>query len=330
MRCLIVTAFATPDGLGADLRIELEALGHEVRGFAYRRDNPLYKNKGIKELYQRWIVRSLEREIDAWRPQLVIVMKGGPIGPDLIRRAKRRHDTIVVNCFPDNPLLMIPFDCIEAYDVFFTKERYALRILEQAGLKNLYYLPPHCSPQFHYPVTLSPEEQARFGSPISFVGSHYPYRGRFFQELLGYPVKIWGSGWQKAHPEVRRMAQRQSVWGRAKLCVYSGSTLSLNHHHPLNDIVGINIRTFELAGCGACQLVDFKDELPSLFAPGEEVVVYTEPGDLRKKIDYYLAHPDEARAIGENGLRRALKEHTARHRLQEILHAVEARFGKRW
>jgi spore maturation protein CgeB len=144
-------------------------------------------------------------------------------------------------------------------------------------------------------------------------------------------VKIWGSGWQKAgHPEVRRMAQNKPVWGRAKLCVYSGATLSLNHHHPLNDIVGINIRTFELAGSGACQLVDFKEELPSLFAVGQEVAVYTGPGDLRTKIDYYTAHPDEARAIGENGLRRALKEHTARHRLQEILHAVEARFGKRW
>jgi len=328
---LIVSAFVTPDGLGADIKIELEALGHEVKSFAYRRDNPLYKNKGVKELYQRWIASSLERKIAEWRPALVIVFKGGPIGPDLIRRAKKRSDALFVNLFPDNPLLMIPFECIEAYDVFFTKERYALRALEEAGLGNLYYLPMHCSPQVHYPVTLSPEERERYASPVSFVGSHYPYRGRFFRELRGYPVKIWGSGWRRAEdPEVRGMAQGQSVWGRAKLCVYSGSTLSLNHHHPLNDIVGVNIRTFELAGCGACQVVDLKEELPSLFTPGEEVIVYREPGELRRRIDYYLAHPDEAKAIGENGLSRALKEHTARHRLQEILHVVEIRFGKRW
>ena len=104
----------------------------------------------------------------------------------------------------------------------------------------------------------------------------------------------------------------------------------MNHHHPLNDIVGVNIRAFELCGSGACQVVDWKEELPPLFAPDEEVIVYRDLGELRKKLDYYLAHPDEARAIGEAGLRRALKEHTARHRLEEILHVVETRFGKRW
>ena len=121
-----------------------------------------------------------------------------------------------------------------------------------------------------------------------------------------------------------------SVQPNFTLGSYSGSTLSLNHHHPLNDIVGVNIRAFELAGCGACQIVDWKEELPPLFTPGEELVVYRDPHELRRQIDYYLAHPDEAKAIGENGLRRALKEHTARHRLEEIFHVVETRFGRRW
>ena len=329
MRCLIVSAFVTPDGLGSDFRIELEALGHEVQSFAYRRDNLLYKNKGTKGLYQRWIAGSLERKIIEWQPALVIVFKGGPIGPELIRRIKTRSDTLFINLFPD-ALLMIPFESIEAYDLFFIKDRYALRTLEHAGLTNLAYLPLHCSPHLHYPVMLSAEEQVRYGALISLVGSYYPYRGRFLQELRGYPVKIWGSGWSKAEdPEVRKMAQGDSVWGRGKLCVYSGSVLSLNHHHP-QDIEGVNIRTFELAGCGACQIVDLKEDLPRLFTPGEEVVVYRNPNELRRQIDYYLAHPDEAKAIGENGLRRALKEHTTRHRLAEILYEVETRFGKRW
>ena len=40
----------------------------------------------------------------------------------------------------DNPLWMIPFECIAADDVFFTKERCALRALEAVGLENLHYL----------------------------------------------------------------------------------------------------------------------------------------------------------------------------------------------
>jgi spore maturation protein CgeB len=109
------------------------------------------------------------------------------------------------------------------------------------------------------------------------------------------------------------------VFGRAKLAVYSGSTLSLNHHHPMNDIVGVNTRAFELAASAACQLVDAKEELGRLFTPGQEAIVYHDLGELRRHLAYYLAHPDEARDIGERARKRALAEHTLRHRIEEML-----------
>jgi hypothetical protein len=48
MRWLIVLPFERAEHMGMDLRDELRALGHEVRTFAYRRDNPLDKNRGTK------------------------------------------------------------------------------------------------------------------------------------------------------------------------------------------------------------------------------------------------------------------------------------------
>ncbi len=330
MRWLIVLPFERPGHMGMDVRDELVAMGHEVKTFAYRRTNPLYKNRGTKAAYQLWILRRLERQCLDWRPSLVLVVKGGPITPGLIRRVKRRIDTLFLNLFPDNPLWMIPFECVEAYDLFFTKERYALRSLESVGLKNLYYLPLYCVPAFHHPVTLSTEERERWAAPVAFVGSHYAYRERFVQELVDYPLRLWGSGWERAKsPAVRAMVAGGPVWGRAKLAVYSGSTISLNHHHPMNDIVGVNTRAFELAASGACQVADLKEELPSLFVPGREILAYRDPAELRRHLDYHLAHPDEARAIGEGGLKRALAEHTLRHRLDEMVAAVEERFGTR-
>lgn len=330
MRWLIVLPFDRPEHMGVDFRDELTAMGHEVRTFAYRRNNPLYKNRGTKAAYQVWILRRLERLCLDWRPSLVLVIKGGPITPGLVRRVKQRQDILFLNFFPDNPLWMMPFDGIEAYDVFFTKERYALRALEGVGIRNLHYLPMYCVPAMHHPVTLTPEEQLRYARPLSFVGSRYPYRERLIKELLEFPITLWGSGWQQADsPDIRAAAAGGPVWGRAKLAIYSGSTLSLNHHHPMNDIVGVNTRAFELAAAGACQVVDLKEELPALFKPGEEVVAYRDLDELRKHLTYYLAHPDEARAIGENALKRALKEHTLRHRIEEMLAVVEQRFGKR-
>ena len=149
------------------------------------------------------------------------------------------------------------------------------------------------------------------------------------RQLSGYPLKLWGGGWARARdPEVRAMVAGSHVWGREGLCVYSGSTLSLNHHHPLNDIVGVNLRTFELAAAGAAQVVDLKEDLAPLFKPGEEVIAYRDVSELRRQLDHYLAHPDEARAIGDNARRRALARHTLRHRIEEIVAAVDTRLGE--
>ena len=133
MRWLIVLPWQRPGHMGVDFAEELTALGHEVRTFAYRRDNVFYKNTGLKAVYQRFLAERLLRVGLAWRPALTLVIKGGPFGPEFIRRFRTRVGTPVVNVFPDNPLWMIPFPCVEAYDVFFTKERYALRALQAAG-----------------------------------------------------------------------------------------------------------------------------------------------------------------------------------------------------
>jgi spore maturation protein CgeB len=329
VRWLIVLPFARPGLMGVDFGDELRGLGHEVRLFAYRRENPLYKNTPTKAPYQRWILRRLERACLAWRPQVVLVIKGGPITPALVQRVKARLDALFVNFFPDNPLWMIPFDRLEAYDVFFTKERYALRTLQSVGLRNLHYLPMYCVPAMHHPVTLTPEEATRYGAAVSLVGSRYDYRERLVRALADRPLRVWGGGWSRTRdPAVRPLVAGGPVYGRDKLCVYSGSTLSLNPHHPMNDIVGVNTRTFELAAAGSCQVADFKEDLATLFKPGEEIVVYRDLGELRRLLDHYLARPEEARAIGDNARRRALAEHTLRHRVEEMLAVIRERFGR--
>ena len=73
--------------------------------------------------------------------------------------------------------------------------------------------------------------------------------------------------------------------------------------------------------------MDLKDDLRDLLKPGEEIVAYRDLGELRRQLDFYLAHPEEARAIGANARRRALAEHTLRHRIEEMLTAVNDRFG---
>jgi hypothetical protein len=141
VRWLIALPFKRAGFMGVDFAEELAAMGHEVRMFEYRRDNIVYKNRSTKAAYQLVILRRFDR---------------------------------FVNYFPDNPLWMIPFECIEAYDVFFTKERYAMASLQQVGLRNLHYLPMYCVPSLHHPVTLSAEEARRFSGPASGSSARWP------------------------------------------------------------------------------------------------------------------------------------------------------------
>jgi spore maturation protein CgeB len=322
MKWVVVMPYARPGSMGMDFTDELRRLGHAVEPFAYRRDNVLYKNKPTKAAYQSALNRRLERLCTDVGPDVVLIIKGSPIGGEVIDRIKRATRARVVNFFPDNPLWMMPFEHIEHYDLFFTKERYALHQLETAGLRNLYYLPMYCVPSLHHPVGLTDDEAASLRGVVALVGARYPYRERLVRELADFPLRIWGPKWDGAHESVKARVAGGFVDGRDKLAVYCGATLSLNPHHPMNDIVGVNTRTFELAAAGACQIVDLKDELPHLFKPGEEVVGYRDLPELRRQIAYYLAHPDAARAIGDNARRRALAEHTLRHRIDEMIAAI--------
>src|SRR5260370_155283 len=193
----------------------------------------------------------LERVCFAWSPRTVPAIKGGPIPPGMIGRVKSRLDALFLNFFPDNPLLMIPFECIEAYDVFFTKERYAQRQLEQVGLGNLYYLPMYCAPAFHHPVELGGDEQRALDGAIALVGSHYPYRERLVRALAGYPVRIWGPGWERAHSPLRRLVAGGAVWGRPPPAVYCGASYPLAYRLECDTCRGLLELTYDLERLGA-------------------------------------------------------------------------------
>jgi len=70
-------------------------------------------------------------------------------------------------------------------------------------------------------------------------------------------------------------------------------------------------------------LTDRKDNLGELFEIGKEVVAYSTAEEAAELIQYYLAHPDEAQAIARAGQARTLREHTYRHRMEELVPVLQ-------
>ena len=98
---------------------------------------------------------------------------------------------------------MMPFEQIEPYDLFFTKERYALRQLEMVGLRNLYYLPMYCVPG----AASSRRRSTRRRPPRCAASSRSSARTTHTASAScaswsDYPVRVWGPGWRRADPRI--------------------------------------------------------------------------------------------------------------------------------
>jgi spore maturation protein CgeB len=68
-------------------------------------------------------------------------------------------------------------------------------------------------------------------------------------------------------------------------------------------------------------LIDWRPGLGALFEETTEVVSFRGLADLREKVTYYLARPDERETVAAAGQRRAARDHTYAIRLAHLLRA---------
>jgi spore maturation protein CgeB len=188
------------------------------------------------------------------------------------------------------------------------------------------YVPMAADPLIHRPIDLSAEEREEFGSDLSFVGAGYANRRTLLPKLIGpgWSFKLWGNEWEGADA-LRGVLQRGGARIDTATCmkVFNASRINLNLHSwsgnsldPQADFV--NPRTFELAACGAFQLVDYRTLLPELFN-GNQIVSFKTVDELPSAIRRWLGEADARTAAAREARRRVLAEHTYVHRMKEIL-----------
>ena len=134
------------------------------------------------------------------------------------------------------------------------------------------------------------------------------------------PIEFWGygaRGWPESSPIHARY--NGEAWGIDMFRVMYESKIALNRHIGVADRFANNMRLYEATGVGTMLLTDEKDNLGELFVPGREVVTYRDEHELVERMEHYLDHDDERRAIAAAGQARTLREHTYRHRMEDLL-----------
>ncbi|MEI6126506.1 MAG: glycosyltransferase [Pseudomonadota bacterium] len=322
----------------------LKKLGHEAEVFdASLFDKPFQKvlslsmddgnKKVLYDLFLHLISEMIVAECGDKRPDLVLAMAQAPLSIPALVRLRESSITTAFWFVEDYTYMDYWKGYAPCYDFYFTiQEDVFFEELKRLGVKNYFYLPMAADPDMHKPLQLTPREQEEFGSDLSFMGAGYYNRHKMFCGLLDFDFKIWGTQWDIRSPvfkNVQRNGDRLSTEDTVK--IFNAAKVNINLHsspcfegiHPAGDFV--NPRTFEIASCGAFQLVDQRSALGRHFALGDEMISYSDIRELRELAAYYLTHAAERAKIACRARDRVLHEHTYEHRMKDMLLFIKER-----
>jgi spore maturation protein CgeB len=261
---------------------------------------------------------------------IVVCMAQAPLTPAALQELRSRGIITVLWFVEDYLRFTYWREMSKYYDFIFTIQKgECLDLIRQAGAGEVHYLPMAADPAIHRPLILTDEEKARWGSPLSFVGAGYYNRQQVFASFAELPMKIWGTEWPDCKPFTELVQEKgRRLTPGEYIKIFNSTDININLHSstergdvdPGGDFV--NPRTFELASCGAFQLVDERSLLPELFEAGTEVATFKNSKDLKDKISYYMNKPGERAQIAAAGRARVLRDHTYEARLRQMLSII--------
>jgi spore maturation protein CgeB len=333
---ILVTGSQYPDSFAKNIADTLKSMGHAVlavEGTSMHRHLILGSIRtfsilerafpSIERIYQRGVVRAIK----AFQPDLVVITYCN-YAPQIIREMRHASPAKLVGWYPDAlSNLGRQYLLVSDLDAWFFKDRYMVETFRAKLGLNAHYLPEACHPVWHRRVQLTEADRRKYGCDLCTASNMYYYRARILEIFDGYDLKIWGSSYPRwlvsplrAHYPGIYVAERE------KAKAFNAAKIVLNIMHYA-EIEGVNQRLFEATGCGAFLITGWNPALPELFEPEEEVVTFRSRRELKEKVDYYLAHPEERQEIAERGYARAHREHTYEERLRRMLEIAFRRTG---
>ncbi len=200
------------------------------------------------------------------------------------------------------------------WDSVYVKDPDAVRKLRLVR-DNVYLLHEAMNPKWHKPVA------TRKNDSIIIAGNYYGFRQAILLRLAhhGVNVALYGPKpptW--AAPEVVSRYSGKYIVRTEKSRIF-GEGLACLNSFALAEGNSINCRAFEIAGAGGLQLIEYRPTVAECFEPGKEVLDFSTFDELLGHIDRAKRFPAEVDAVRLAGAKRALAEHTYRHRLEVIL-----------
>jgi len=174
------------------------------------------------------------------------------------------------------------------------------------------------------PDVFSPMDVREQDIDVMFYGHGREYRSEWIERMITTP--------SQALPEARFAVRGTKLGnlGRAgrlpylsfnKLREYacrSRINLCITRHAHASVYASSSSRPFELASMGACMVANPYLGIEEWFEPYKELFVVNSQDEAIDRYRYLLAHESERLAVGRAARERVLRQHTFRHRAQQL------------
>jgi spore maturation protein CgeB len=262
---------------------------------------------------ERWLVRMAKEQ----KPDLFLAPTQ-VISEETLWELKKAGVQACVAWWGDPPANMKRMGLLTGqWDLIFIKDPDCVQKFRRIGL-NAHLLHEAMNPLWHKPMAQQTNED------VVVAGNFYEYRQVLVRRLLakGVGVQLYGGRLPRwVHPEIKRLhtgryivrEEKSKVFGEGLACLNSTQIIEGN---------SLNCRAFEIAGAGGLQLMEYRPIISDCFEPGKEVLTFDSMDELFAHIERAKHFPNEMKLIREAGAKRALAEHTYRHRLEAIFKRV--------
>lgn len=286
----------------------------------------------LENSFLQVVSQAVLAKVDTFEPDLVLCLAQAPLNRQALKRLRKDGVATAMWFVEDYKLFTYWRGFAPFYD-FFAVIQYEplMSELRDIGVENALYLPMAALPAMHRKLELSPMEQRKYGADVSFLGAGYPNRRVAFRQLTHLDFKIWGTEWD-GEPLLERHVQLKGARISSEDCVkiYNATKINLNLHSSVRatELVShgdfVNPRTFELAACGAFQLVDKRSLMGDLFN-ADELVTFTSMEELLDLIPTYLGDETARQDMAAKAQARVLRDHTYARRMETLIEFVAAR-----
>ncbi len=210
------------------------------------------------------------------------------------------------------------------YTAFISNSKGGEEALKQLGARAVHTLFYAADPDVFSPVNVTQQD-----IDVFFYGHGKEYRAQWVDDMITQP--------SNAMPEARFAVRGTKLGnlGRTQFLPYlsvsklreyacrSKINLCITRRAHASVYGSSSARPFELAAMGCCIVANPYEGIELWFEPGKELFVVYSQEEAIDRYRYLMAHEGERLAVGQAARERVLKEHTFRHRAQQLVEIVE-------